>query len=122
MPWWLWLVVWASLAIVLLAMLALFVLSLFRKSVAVAAELERLARLAGVLDTADSILNDQRADFAVLADYAEVRRRRERVREEAAARRLARHDIRITRARALIDVDAAKRSWFVTPVRQKRIN
>ena len=119
MPWWSWLVIWASLIAALSTMLALFAVALFRKSLAVVAALERLALLAEILGNAHDILEDQRADVAILLDYAEVRRRRERVRDASAARRLARHDSRIARAKALIAVDAGKRSWFVTPSRPK---
>lgn len=114
MPWWSWLIIWAFLAIGFLAMLALFAVALFRKILAVMAALEKLAMLTEVLGTAGTILKDQRADIAVLLGLAEVRRRRERVRNASAARRAARRDTRITRAKSLIAVDASKRSWFVT--------
>jgi hypothetical protein len=101
MPWWSWLIIWAFLAIGFLAMLALFAL-------------EKLAMLTEVLGTAGTILDDQRADIAVLLGLAEVRRRRARVRNASTARRAARRDTRIIRAKSLIAVDASKRSWFVT--------
>lgn len=114
MPWWSWLIIWAFLTMAFLAMLALFAIALFRKTLAVMAALERLAMLTGILGTANDILDDQRADIAVLLGLAEVRRRRERVRSASAARRSARRGARITRAKSLIAVDASKRSWFVT--------
>jgi hypothetical protein len=114
MPWWAWLLIWAVLLLSLLGMLALFAVLLFRKAGAVARELEHLASLATILDQADQVLDDQRADIAILENYAEVRRRRERVRFEAMTRRSARHSARIARAKSLIAVEADKRSWFVT--------
>jgi len=113
-PWWSWLIIWAFLAFAFLAMLVLFAIALFRKTLAVMAALERLAMLSEILGTAHSIIDDQRADIAVLLGLAEVRRRRERVRNASAARRSARHEMRIARAKSLIAVDASKRSWFVT--------
>ena len=115
MPWWAWLLIWTSLSLALIGMLALFAMLLFRKAMAIATELEHLASLTAILDQADRILDDQRADIAVLARYADVRRRREQVRFEALTRRSVRHDIRIAKAHALTAVDADKRSWFVTP-------
>jgi hypothetical protein len=119
MPWWAWLLVWAVLVLALVGMLALFAVLLFRKARAIAVELERLASLATILDQADQVLGDQRAEIAVLADSAEMRRLRERVRFDAMARRSARHNARIATAKALIAVEADKRSWFVTAVPPK---
>ena len=114
MPWWSWLIFWAFLATAFLAMLALFAVALFRKTLAVMAALAKLAMLTEILGTANDILDDQRADIAVLLSFAELHRRRERVRNASAARRSARHETRISRAKSLIAVDANKRSWFVT--------
>lgn len=112
MPWWGWLVIWAGLALALLGVLALFAVLLFGKVRAIALELERLASLTMILDRAGDILDDQRAEIAVLADIAQVRRRRERVRFEASLRRHARRRDSIQRAKELLRVDASQRDWF----------
>jgi len=112
MPWWSWLLIWALLSLALLGLLALFAVLLFRKARAIAAELERLASLATILDQADGILSDQHAEIAVLADRAEVRRRRERVRFEASLRKQERRRASIQRAKELLKVDASGREWF----------
>lgn len=112
MPWWSWLLIWAVLSLALIGMLALFAALLFRKLRSIAMELERLALLATILERADGILGDQHADIAVLADHAEVRRRRERVRFEASLRKQARRRASIQRAKELLAVDASGREWF----------
>lgn len=112
MPWWSWLLIWVVLSLALLGMLALFAVLLFRKARAVAAEMERLASLAAILEQANGILGDQHADIAVLADRAELRRRRERVRFEASLRKQARRHASIQRAKELLGVDASRRDWF----------
>jgi hypothetical protein len=112
MPWWGWLLIWAGLTLALLGVLALFAVLLFGKVRAIALELERLASLAMILDRAGDILDDQRAEIAVLANIAEVRRRRERVRFAASLRRQARRRDSIQRAKELLRVDASQRDWF----------
>jgi hypothetical protein len=111
MTWWSWILIWGGLCLLLVAMLAAFALVLFRKVVAVLAALEALAALAGLLHVADDILADQRQQLSIL-DRGAIRRRRDQVREQAMARRQDRHDRRISRAKALIAVDASKQEWF----------
>jgi hypothetical protein len=112
MPWWGWLVIWTGLTLALLTVLALFAVLLFGKVRAIATELERLASLAMILDRAGAVLDDQRAEIAVLANIADVRRRREHVRFEASLRRQARRRDSIQRAKGLLRVDASQRDWF----------
>jgi hypothetical protein len=121
MQWWGWLIIWATLFLVLLGTLTAFAISLFLKVKAVAIELAHLAAQAERLDQADLILDDQKREIAILTGYLETQRRRERVRNASRARRLAHHNERIGRARSLIAVDASKRSWFVTPDRSKAL-
>jgi biopolymer transport protein ExbB/TolQ len=112
MPWWSWLIIWAVLVLALLAMLALFGWQLFRKVVAVFGSLEALASTTELLESAGEALEEQRGTLALLQKHSEVALRRHRVREEAAARRQARHDARIDRARRITRVDANTRRWF----------
>lgn len=112
MPWWVWFIVWAVLLLALIGMLALFAVLLFRKARAIAVELAHLASLATILDQTDRILDEQKVDIAVLADSAEMRRRRERVRFEAMLRRQARRRASIQRAKGLLRADATNRDWF----------
>jgi hypothetical protein len=111
MPWWSWILIWGGLSVLMLAMLAAFGLLLFRKVIAVFAALEALAALAGLLHVADDLIADQRRQLSIL-DLEAIRRRRDQVREQAMARRQDRHDRRISRAKALIAVDASKQEWF----------
>ncbi|MHB1172786.1 MAG: hypothetical protein ACYCZY_09900 [Lacisediminihabitans sp.] len=112
MPWWSWTAIWAGLVLLMVAMLVVFAVRIFRKIVAVFDEFESLSARTEILDRAGEILDDQRQELAILAKYADVRRRRARAREEATARRQSRHQTRLARARALIAVDATQRSWF----------
>lgn len=112
MPWWAWLIIWASLCLILLGTLALFAISLFFKIKAIAIELEHLASQTARLEQAERVLDDQRQELAVLAGYAKVRRRRERLRFEASLRTQARRRANIQRAKELIRVDAAQKDWF----------
>jgi len=111
MPWWSWVLVWGGLCLFLVAMLAAFGWLLFRKLLAVFDALEALADLTGLLQVADDILTDQRQRLSIL-DRDGIRRRRDKVREQAMVRRQDRHDNRIARAKALIAVDASKQDWF----------
>jgi hypothetical protein len=111
MPWWSWILIWGGLSLLLVMMLAAFGWLLFRKALAVFGALEALAALAGLLHNADEILTDQRQLLSIL-DRGAIRRRRDQVREQAMARRQDRHDRRISRAKALIAVDASKQGWF----------
>jgi hypothetical protein len=113
MPWWSWIVIWVVLVVALLAMLAIMTVRLFRKGVGVLTELERLGEKAVLLQQADSVVDEQRSQLAILAGAAEMRRRRELVRAAALDRKATRHDARIARAKALTRVDASKRDWFV---------
>jgi hypothetical protein len=111
-PSWAWFVIWLLLSLLLAAMLALFAVTLFRKSLTIAAELGRLARLLEILDRAELIVAEQRADLAILARYAEVRSRNNRVRAESSLRSQSRHRDRVQRGRELLHIDATTEDWF----------
>jgi hypothetical protein len=111
MPWWSWVLIWGGLSLFLVAMLAAFALLLFRKVIVVFAALEAFAALAGLLRGADDLITEQRRRLSIL-DREAIRRRRDQVREQAMARRQDRHDRRISRAKALIAVDASRQNWF----------
>jgi hypothetical protein len=111
MPWWSWVLIWGGLSLFLVAMLAAFALLLFRKVIVVFAALEALAALAGLLRGADDLITEQSQKLSIL-DREAIRRRRDQVREQAVARSQDRHDRRISRAKALIAVDASKQDWF----------
>ncbi|MES2171254.1 MAG: hypothetical protein V4479_11125 [Actinomycetota bacterium] len=112
MPWWSWVVIWAVLAVALLAMLASMAFRLFRKGVAVLDELGTLASKMEILEQESEELGRQREQLAILAGATYTRERRARIREAAMERRAARHDARIARAKALTKVDASTREWF----------
>lgn len=112
MPWWSWLVIWACLLVALVGVIVVAAWRLFRKAMAVLAELGTLAQKAELLDAVADAAEDQRAEIAVLQKYAEVQARRRFVREEAASRRAARHRGRLDRAKSMIRVDASARRWF----------
>ncbi len=108
MQWWVWLVIWAFLAVALVGMLVLFAVWLFFKLRAIALELEHLASRAELLDQADRRLTDQRRELAVLADIAQLRRQRTRLRFEAMIRQQARRRASIQRAKELVRADPAQ--------------
>jgi hypothetical protein len=112
MPWWSWVVIWVVLALALLGMLAFMAVRLFRKGVGVLDELGTLASKLELLQSESDELGRQKEQLAILAGAAYTRERRARVREAALARRAARHDSRIARAKALTKVDASTREWF----------
>jgi hypothetical protein len=103
-PWWGWLVLWASLVLVLLLVLALSGWLLFRKFVTLLDSFGRLAESTFRFDRVDTT-PDKRPQNAILAPLAEVRlRRHERV-ARANQRRDARRRARLVRGRAIVSVD-----------------
>ncbi|TXN31854.1 hypothetical protein [Lacisediminihabitans profunda] len=112
MPWWSWLIIWVVLGLALLVMLGLFGWQLFRKVLAVFGALEALAAKTELLESAGETLDEQHATLALLQKRSEVVARRDRVRQQAADRRQARHDARLDRARRITAVDANTRRWF----------
>lgn len=112
MPWWSWLILWAMLALALHAMFVLIGILLFRKVMALFADLEVLSAQLEILNQSDAIAVDTAVPLAVLQTWGSVAADRARVRSESRERRDARHDARVERGRALTRVDANKRSWF----------
>jgi hypothetical protein len=112
MPWWSWLVIWACLLLALVGVLAVAAWRLFRKAMAVLAELGTLAQKSELLDAVSDAAEEQRSEIAVLQKYADVQARRRFVREESASRRATRHRRRLDRAKSMIRVDASTRRWF----------
>jgi len=112
MPWWSWLVIWTSLVIALIIVLVVAAWRLFRKAVAVFNDLGTLAAKAELLDAAAPKFDEQQAEIAILQKLPDVRARRHRVHEAAAARRDARRISQLARARALTGFDAHSRQWF----------
>jgi hypothetical protein len=111
MPWWSWLLIWGGLLLALVALLAVFAWLLFRKFLVLMDDLGALAEKTAILGMADTDPVLPRHELAVLADYREVRARREqRVRRAVEARRL-RHVRRMARARAITTVDPSTVEW-----------
>jgi hypothetical protein len=105
-PWWGWLVLWTSLVLVLLVVLALSGWLLFRKFIGVLDELGELTEKSAIFDRVESEL-PLRARSAILEPIALVRERRAFQSNLAAERRAARHGKRIARARRIVAVDPA---------------
>lgn len=112
--WWGWLVIWGSLALALLAVLAISAWLLFRKLLGLFDDLGELAGKTELLDRAEDVMDDQAVELAIMLGGAEVRRRRDDIRLAAMLRRDERRRARLDRARALIRVDASSREWFTS--------
>ncbi len=112
MPWWSWLIIWVVLSLALIAVFVLMGIRLFRKGVAVFAELEVLADKLDILDAASDAAEETGEQLAILAGSEETRRRRALVRAAALERRDGRHDARLARGRRITTVDASTRRWF----------
>lgn len=111
-PWWSWIAIWGGLAVLLLAMLVLLAVILFRKGMRVFEALDELAGKTEILDRVGAVAEGQTVQLAILEGRVSVAKRRDQVRAAAEARKAARHDARIARAKALTRVDASTREWF----------
>lgn len=107
--WWGWLIIWGSLTLALVAMLALFAWWLFRKFLTLMDDLGDLAESAELIAPDD--IEPVRPTLAVLAPFREVYTDRERQRARAVERRGIRHDKRIARARRITSLDATSVRW-----------
>lgn len=112
MPWWSWIVIWTCLVLALIAVLVVSGWRLFRKAVAVFDELGALGGKMELLDAAITEFDEKQAEFALLQRYSDVQAQRRRVRDESLARREARRAARLDRGRALTHFDANSRRWF----------
>ena len=112
MPWWSWLVIWACLALALVAVLVISAWRLFRKAVTVFTDLSTLAGKTELLATTITESDGEDDELAILQTLPAVRARRRQVRDASALRREARHTARLARGRALTRVDANSRRWF----------
>ena len=112
MPWWSWLIIWTCLGLALIGVLVLSGVRLFQKVMALFSDLDMLAQKADRLDVAPLNPAEIREEIALLRKFSAVYERRRLTREAAHERRAARHDVRLTRARALIRFDASTRDWF----------
>lgn len=112
MPWWSVVVIWACLVLALVAVLVISAVRLFRKAVAVFDELGALAQRAEIGDAAADEGEEQHAQLAILQSLSAVHAHHREVREAALARRVARHAGRLARGRALTRVDPNSRRWF----------
>lgn len=107
--WWGWILIWTSLVIGMLVMLALGAWWLFRKSLVVFDDLSNLAEKTSILETEDErIPPTQRA---VLLSLREVLAREDARKRHRLARKTARHDRRIARAKRISSVDASTAEW-----------
>ncbi len=112
MPWWSWLIIWTCLGLALIGVLVLSGVRLFQKAMALFSDLDMLAHKAELLDQAPPNTAEIREEIAVLRKFSAVYERRRLTREAVHERRAARHEMRLTRARALIRFDASTRGWF----------
>ncbi|MET4705716.1 hypothetical protein [Frigoribacterium sp. UYMn621] len=112
MPWWSWIVIWTCLVLALIAVLVVSAWRLFRKAVAVFDELGTLGGKMELLDAAITEFDEKQAEFALLQKYSDVQAHRRRVRDASLARREARRAARLDRGRSLTRVDANSRRWF----------
>ena len=112
MPWWSWVVIWAVLVLGLLAMLAFFAWSLFRKLMRAAHEATALLEKTDVLTARTGDLHDAAFHPAVLADAAQLAAEREQVRADRATARQARRDARVRRGKLLVKADPNRYAYL----------
>lgn len=107
MPWWSGVLIWAGCVLVLVAVLALCLVRLYRKAMALVGEADELQRLLDELGArADAIVAPATPDEnAVTRGLAAVEEDRARIRSEIDGRKLARRDARLARARRLTAAD-----------------
>lgn len=111
MPWWVWLLIWAALVLTLAGMLGFFARRLFGILMAVLFELGAPAETAGLPDAATDDLDERHHELAVLAKFADLKRRQEQVRAAWRRRRRVRTQTRLSRAKMITSADATQRKW-----------
>ena len=105
MAWWGWLIIWVVLVLGLLGMLALLGYRLYTKARAALRELDALSQKVAQLTENVEQLATERPDNAILLGYAEVARRRDRLRDQRDELREARREARLARGKLLIKPD-----------------
>ncbi|MGV8876060.1 MAG: hypothetical protein ACOH1K_00960 [Rhodoglobus sp.] len=122
-PWWMWVVVWVSLVLILLAVLAVSAIALFRKALTVMTELsalvEKATNLGGDAGDLGSVVGDLRGvaanlsppQISVLVKLSSVRAQYEAHQVGRARLKRERHERRLARARRIIGRDATASRW-----------
>jgi len=107
--WWGWILIWTGLVLGMLVMLGLFAWWLFRKSLVALDDLSTLAEKTSILEVDDERVPP--AQRAVLLTLREVLDREDARKKHRLARKVARHDRRIARAKRISSVDASTVDW-----------
>lgn len=107
--WWGWLLIWAGLVLGMLVMFALFAWWLFRKSLVALDDLSTLAEKTSILEVDDERIPP--AQRSVLLSMREVLAREDARKKHRMARKVARHERRLARAKRISSVDASAVEW-----------
>lgn len=107
MPWWSWVLIWTGLVLVLLATLAILGVHLYRKAMALMAEVGRLSDLqAQLAEQADAVVKPyEPVPNAIVRGQAQVELERRGLRAIRYARSAQRREARIAHARELTTAD-----------------
>jgi hypothetical protein len=112
MAWWSWLLIWGVLGLAFVGMLVWFGFRLFRKVMAVAAELSDLLDKTQLLESQAEELRETIAP-AVFDDPAELSAAREQKRADNERRRQIRRESRVLRGKLLVRADARQFLFLV---------
>lgn len=114
MPWWSWILIWVGLVLILIAMLVLIARWLYRKLLALEAELSRLQSLLDELEArADALVTEtELARPAVVRDRDEVVAEHRALRRTVDARKADRRAKRVQHGRLLVTDDPQKYAFL----------
>ncbi|MEH6781842.1 MAG: hypothetical protein V7618_09775 [Rhodoglobus sp.] len=107
--WWGWLLIWVSLVLGLLVMLAVIAWVLFRKAMVVMNDLSDVVDKTSILDVESEKLS--KPQIAILTQMAEVRDRHDAQRQRRLDLRDARRERRLERGRTITKRDASQSQW-----------